>query len=85
MATVTQYEISLLELTKTLLKQADIHEGRWLVGFSLGFAGGMVGPTTEDSWPSALVQIRGVTLVRQEEGTPVSPLMVDAAGENPKA
>lgn len=83
MAEVSQYNFALKEVTTALIKQQDIHEGKWAVGFEFNLAAGNAGASLADVRPSAIVGIAGLILVRAKDGEPPVPFLVDAAEINP--
>ena len=83
MAEVAQYQFNFKELAELLVKRQDLHEGVWAVGFNLNLVAGTMGPTPEQSFPSAMVQIASAILTRVEDGQPMPPSAVDAAVFNP--
>lgn len=83
MAEVTQYSFSMKDLAVALLKQQDIHEGRWFVGFEFALAAGNIATSPTDVRPSAIVGITNVNLQRVKEGEPPLPFQVDASEVNP--
>jgi hypothetical protein len=83
MAEPTQYIFSLKEAATALIKQQNITEGHWLVGFGMQMSVGMMGPTPQEARPSTLVQINHIQLVRAEN--PESDVhSVNAAEVNPQ-
>ena len=85
MAEPTQFEFSFEEITKILIKQQDIHEGNWMIGFEFGFGAMHIGQSPANAKPSAFVQINKIMLMKAPENAPKgSALIVDAAVENPR-
>jgi len=86
MAEPVQFAFDLREATTALLKHQGIHEGLWMVGFEFAFAAGIIGGQAGELKPGAIVQIIKVQLVKQTEqpeGSPLTPLIVNAAEVNP--
>ena len=83
MAEPTQYSFDLSEMTAALIKQQDIHEGLWQIGFEVIFGAGLVGPTPAETKPGAIMQINKGLLIRQTAGTPEATKAVDATIVNP--
>ena len=84
MAEATQYKFGLTELTTLLVKQQNIHEGRWMVVMELTFGASLMGVTADVSYPTALIQIPAVVLSRAPDGLlEGTPGLVDAAVVNP--
>src|SRR5262245_47369819 len=81
MAETKQLNFDLKEVAAALIKEEGIREGRWMLGFEFGFGAGnfATGPTASDTKPGAFAQIKAVMLVRQEEGAPDLPFVIDAA------
>lgn len=84
MAEIAQYQLSFRELTEVFIKHQGLHEGVWAVGFNLNIVTGTLGPTPDQSFPSAMVQITSASLTRVEAGQPLPPTAVDAAIVNPR-
>lgn len=76
MAQPTQYSFSLAEVTKLLLREQGIREGRWALGFDLGFGVGAFGASEAESRPGAMVTISGVTLARVPDENPTAAIFV---------
>ena len=95
MATPTQYAFDLNEVATALIKQQNIHTGKWWVVFDFMLGAGIFGrptgvppsgtPSPGDLFPSAFVQIRRVTLAQVGEPPPPAALVVDAAEVNPES
>jgi hypothetical protein len=84
MATPTQYSVPHKELVEVLIKHLNIHEGRWVLTLSVGFAPGLFGPSEDQVNPGAAVVINHVLIQRETEGQPApSHLVVDAKVVNP--
>ena len=83
MAEVTQFSFELSEVTTTLIKQQNIHEGRWLLAFEFQLLAGMMGTSPSDAKPGAMIQILKVQLVRKDNEPPDAPGLIDAATVNP--
>lgn len=85
MATPTRYEYTFRELATLLIKDQDIHEGRWMVGFEFGLMAVHSGSDPSEIKPAALVQVNKIALSRADD-VPLPPeagLIVDAAEVNP--
>jgi hypothetical protein len=85
MAEVAQYQFTFKEVAELLIKRQGIHEGVWAVGFNLNIGTGLMGPTPDQSFPSAMVQITSAILTKIEAGQQPSPSAVDAAIVNPRS
>jgi hypothetical protein len=67
-----------------LIKQQCLHEGVWFTAFEFALGAGIIGATSGDARPAALVQLLRVQLVKQTQSpTPHPHLNVDAAEVNP--
>lgn len=92
MADPTQYSFELREATIALIKEADIHEGVWMIGFEFSLGVGVFGAMQTDvpqgalsveARPGALMQISKLQLARLPPEAPKPPFAVDAAVVNP--
>ena len=84
MPEATQYAFKNRELLEMLIKQADIHDGRWVLSATFGFSVGNFGPTAQEMCPGGVVVLQAVGLIKAEESTPPE-MMMDAATVNPKS
>lgn len=71
----------LLELATALIRERDIHDGQWIVGFEFNTVGLNIGEQNDEK-PAAVVQISKAMLVPFGPHLPKS-LAVDAAVVNP--
>lgn len=76
-----QVNFSWQDVTTALVKQADLHEGLWKVGFSFGLHAMNVN-LNQQHLPAAMAFIEKVVLTRVEK---LDPLVVDAAVVNPRS
>ena len=87
MAEASQFSFSMKDLTIALIKQQNLHDGNWIVGFEFSLAAGNMGLSPTDVKPTAIVGISNVTLQRVREGDPSLPFQlpfqVNAAEVNP--
>ena len=83
MPEISQYTVKPKELTEIIIKQADIHEGKWILMVSFGFTATNAGPEGGELLPSAIIGVQKVGIQRAEPNTPPE-LIVDAAEVNPK-
>ena len=83
MAETETYSFDLREVTIALIKQQDIHEGVWILGFEFGLGAGYFGLTKEDSRPSALIQPLKLQLTRQSDATKDISIAINAGEVNP--
>lgn len=77
-----QVSYDLRELAIALIKDKQIHEGKWTVGFEFTLGAAILGPTPEEVLPSAVAQIVKALLTPASPSLPVH-LVVDAAEVNP--
>ncbi len=82
MPTANQYALTHKELTELIIKQAGVHEGKWILMLSFGFTAGNFGPTEDDVLPGGVAIVQSVGIQRVEVDSP-SGLIVDAAKVNP--
>jgi hypothetical protein len=83
MAIPTQYSFDLDEVATALIKQGNIHEGKWWAVFEFNLGTGMFGQTPSDVLPGGFVQIKRVLLAQAGDPPPPERLVVDAAVVNP--
>ena len=84
MATPTQYAFGLKEVATALIKQQNIHAGKWWVVFDFALGAGIFGaPPTGEQLPAAFVQIRSISLAQVGEPPPPAAFVVDAEEVNP--
>ncbi len=85
MATPTQFMLTNKQLITLLIKDADIHEGRWILSVSFGFGPGNFGPTPETTNPGVVVAVNQIGIQRESTDGPPLPdgMAVDAAEVNP--
>ena len=72
------------ELLEMLIKQADVHEGRWMLATNFGFTVGNFGPTNEQSAPGAVVIVNHMGIQKAAADTPIE-MSLDAAVVNPSS
>jgi hypothetical protein len=82
MAAPTQYGFELREVATALIKQQNIHEGKWWAVFEFVLKGGVFGQTNAELLPGGLFQIKGIILAQSDMSTP-EQFIVDAAEVNP--
>ncbi|MBC7767617.1 MAG: hypothetical protein H7124_02415 [Phycisphaerales bacterium] len=82
MPEVTQYTVSHREVLELIVKNLNIHEGKWMLVVNFGFTAANIGSGPEDALPTALVQVQKLVI---QQATPDAPsaLVVDAAEVNP--
>lgn len=77
-----QYTFTNKELLELLIKQAGVHEGRWMLMTIFGFSAGNFGPSPEQTAPGAVTVIDHMGIRRAQADTP-EELSLDAAVVNP--
>ena len=86
--TISQYSLTPRQMAEILIRNYDIHEGKWFIGVNFGFSPGYFGPTPRDATPGVIVGLTHILLQRFEDGSPApagaSEIVVDAALVNPK-
>lgn len=76
----SEFYYDIKELVAMFLKDAEIHEGLWMIQAQFVMAGGNFGPSENEILPGALVGVQKVGVKRvQEKG----PMVFDAAELNP--
>ena len=84
MAEIGQYFFSHKEIVEMLIKQQDIHEGKWSLLVAIGSTVANIGPTPEQIVPSVLVQLQKIGIQRMPGGLPPeNGITVDAGVVNP--
>jgi hypothetical protein len=83
MAEANNYTVTHKELVELIIKHAGIHDGKWVLSATLGFAPGNFGPSPDQLSPGTVVAIQQIGIVRAEAATP-QEIQVDAAAVNPK-
>lgn len=84
MAEPTQFALTHKELIELIIKSSNIHEGRWMLSVTFGFAPGNFGPSPDQLNPGTVVAISQIGIQRELPEMLIPPgLMVDAAIVNP--
>jgi hypothetical protein len=83
MPEANQYLFSNKELLELLIRQADLHEGRWTLLANFGISPGNIGPTPEQLAPGVAIFINQIGITRAPNDTPEA-VSADAAIVNPK-
>jgi hypothetical protein len=83
MAEPTQFAFSLQEVTKALIKQQGLHDGKWVLALEFGFGAGFFGQEPEQVRPGALLTVQRIYLAKHPENAPVHASVVDAGEINP--
>jgi hypothetical protein len=82
MPEVNQIFFNHKELLETLLKKADIHEGKWMLAANFGFSAGNFGPAPDQLSPGVVVAIIALGIQRAGADVPEAATL-DAAVINP--
>ena len=82
MAAPTQYAFELREVATALIKQQNIHEGKWWAVFEFVLRSGVFGQTNVELLPGGLFQIKRVILAQPDRSTP-EQFVVDGGEVNP--
>ncbi len=84
MPETSQLTFTYQEVLESLVKQANLHEGRWQLVMTFGMTATNIGLDHRDLVPGAAIAISGVGL---QKATPESPanLTIDAAKVNPSS
>ena len=82
MPEANQYVFSNRELLEVLIKQAGVHEGRWVLMANFGFTAANFGQAEDSVAPGAALVIQQMGIQRAVLGTP-DGMTVDAAVVNP--
>lgn len=77
----SEFYYDIKELIELFLKDAEIHDGLWMLQAQFAMAGGNFGPSEDQVLPGALVGIQKMGIKRVVEK---GPLVFDAAELNPK-
>jgi hypothetical protein len=78
----TQLAFKYQEVLEALIKQADLHEGKWQLVMTFGLAALNMGPNADEVVPAAAVAVSGISLQRATKDSPPA-LTADAALVNP--
>jgi hypothetical protein len=85
MPEINQYTVNAKELVTLILKEADIHEGRWWLLVNFGLSPGNFGPNPAELVPGIVVAVQHFGIQREMPGQPPpDSLVVDAAIANPR-
>ncbi len=82
MPEANQYTFKHREIVQLLIKEAGIHEGKWFLMVSFGFAPGNFGPDAEQLSPGTVVAVNQIGISKAVDGVPPE-ILVDAAEVNP--
>jgi hypothetical protein len=81
-AAPTQYDFELSEVATALIREKNIHEGRWWAVFEFVLRSGVFGQTNAELLPGGLFQVKRIILAHPDLSTP-EQFVVDAAAVNP--
>jgi len=70
------------EVLELLIRQAKIHEGKWTLSVTFNFGAGNIGPSVEETNPTAFVSLTSIGIAKAPSDAPES-LVLDAAIVNP--
>ena len=70
------------EVLELLIRQAKIHEGKWMLSVGFNFGAGNAGPSVEETYPTAFVSLANIGIAKASSDAPES-LVLDAAVVNP--
>ena len=82
MPEVSHLQFGSNELLEILIKEADIHEGKWVLSANFGVAPGNYGPSVDKVSPGILITVTHLGIQRATDDTPVG-MWVDASVINP--
>jgi hypothetical protein len=83
MPEVNQILFNHRELLEILIKQAGVHDGKWMIAVNFGFGPGSFGPAPDQMAPGAVVAVLQIGISRAAAETP-EPMTLDAAVVNPQ-
>ncbi|MGB0086538.1 MAG: hypothetical protein WBP94_14340 [Rhodomicrobiaceae bacterium] len=82
MPDINQIQFTHKELLEMLLKQAHVHEGKWVLMARFGIAPGNYGPSPDQIVPGALFTVTHMGILRATDDTPEG-MWMDASIVNP--
>lgn len=82
MPEASQYLFTHKELLDLLIKQAGVHEGKWMITINFGFSAANFGPSPDQISPGAVVAVLSVGIQKATPDAPPS-MISDAATVNP--
>jgi len=71
------------ELLALLIREANLHEGKWVLSVNFGFGAGALGPGPDQLSPTAMIAVLGIGVARATPDAPVQ-VQLDAALINPR-
>ncbi len=84
MAEPTHFALTHRELLQLIIKNADVHEGRWILSVTFAFAPGNFGPSEDQLSPGTVVAVNQIGIQREAPEMSAPPgLVLDAAIVNP--
>lgn len=84
MPEANQYVLNNKELLELIIKQSDVHEGRWMILVNFGISPGNYGPSADQVSPGVIVAVTQIGIQRAQPETPEG-VALDAAVVNPPA
>jgi hypothetical protein len=82
MPEATQYMFTSRQLLEVLIREAKVHEGKWLLVATFAFSPGNFGPTLDQMAPGAVVATTHLGIQMAPDDAPEG-VWVDAASINP--
>ncbi len=82
MPEVDTYSFKYREVIEALIKQADLHDGRWQLVMTFGLGAVNMGPSAPEIVPGAAIAVTGLGLQRAKPESPEA-LVLDASIVNP--
>ena len=82
MPEIDQYGLKNKELLELIIKDAGLHEGKWVLMASFGIAPGNYGPTYSEAGPGVAFALTKIGIQRADSKTP-EDMLLDASVINP--
>jgi|tagenome__1003787_1003787.scaffolds.fasta_scaffold19633840_2 hypothetical protein len=82
MPTASQYILDPKELVEAIIKQTDVHEGKWVLMVMFGFGAANAGASENEVLPTGIVSVQKIGIQLAGADSPAG-LVVDAAEVNP--
>lgn len=82
MPEINQYSLNNKELLELIIKQTNVHEGKWVLMANFGIAAGNYGPSIDQMSPGVAIGLNKVGIQRADPKTP-NEVTLDAAVVNP--
>ena len=83
MADPTQYSFSFAEVMQLLLKSANVHEGRWVIGIEFNVLVGPMGVKPDEAYPGAMIAANKIIISAAGDAPTPPNLTFDATELNP--